>query len=101
MTLYKTSWTTYQVARRLVTIKYAAMPNLLANAPVFPEFIQDAATPDNLAEAARALLADPTRRAAIRERLARIVAALGGPGASDRAAAAVLDLLAPCAAPPS
>jgi len=93
VTFYKTSWTTYQFAKRLVTVAYAAMPNVLANAPVFPEFIQHAATPDNLADAARALLADPARRNQIRQRLAQVVGSLGGPGASDRAAAAILGIL--------
>jgi len=93
VTFYKTSWTTYQFAKRLVTVAYAAMPNILANAPVFPEFIQHAATPDSLADAARALLTDPARRAQIRQRLAQVVASLGGLGAGDRAAAAILDIL--------
>ena len=49
--LYKTSWSTWQIARRIVKVKYAAMPNLLADEEVFPEFIQGAATPDNIARA--------------------------------------------------
>lgn len=92
---YRTSWSTYQIAKRLVTVEYAAMPNLLANARIFPEFIQEAATPENLEAAARRLLADAALRAGIRERLAQVVATLGGPGASDRAAAAILELLSP------
>jgi lipid-A-disaccharide synthase len=91
---YRTSWGTYQIAKRVVTVQYAAMPNLLANAAVFPEFIQEAATPENLASAARGLLTDAPRRAAIRAQLATIVASLGPPGASDRAAAAILQLAA-------
>ena len=61
--LYKTSWSTPGNGRRIVKVKYAAMPNLLAGEEVFPEFIQDAATPENLAQAALELLRDePTRR---------------------------------------
>ncbi len=88
--LYKTSWATYQVGRRLATVEYMAMPNLLAGAVVFPEFIQDAATPGALATAAGELLRDPVRRRAARERLFRLREELGGPGASARAAAAIL-----------
>ena len=91
--LYKTSWVTWQIARRIVTVKYAAMPNLLADEPIFPEFIQDAATPLNLANAAMALLRDEPWRAGIKTRLAEIVARLGPPGAATRAADAVLSLL--------
>jgi lipid-A-disaccharide synthase len=73
-----------------VKVKYLAMPNLLAEAAIFPEFIQSAATPENIANAALALLEDEKRRAEVRTHLARIVESLGAPGASRRAARAIL-----------
>jgi lipid-A-disaccharide synthase len=91
--LYKTSWTTWQIARRLVKVKYGAMPNLLANEEVIPEFIQDAATADNLTQAALELLRDAARRTRVKARLADIVTSLGAPGAARRAAKAVLETL--------
>ena len=91
--LYKTSWSTWQIARRIVKVKYGAMPNLLANEEVFPEFIQDAATPENIARAALELLRDEGRRARVKTRLAEIVASLGGPGAARRAAKAIVETL--------
>jgi len=91
--MYKTSWTTYQLARRIIKVNYLAMPNLLAGEQVFPEFIQDAATPQNLARAASDLLADPTRRSEIKTKLTRVIASLGPPGASQRAAHAILSVL--------
>ena len=91
--LYKTSWFTWQIAKRIVTIKYAAMPNLLANEEVFPEFIQDAATPANIAKAGLELLRDEARRQRLKVRLAQIVSSLGPPGAADRAAKEVLAAL--------
>jgi lipid-A-disaccharide synthase len=91
--LYKTSWSTWQIAKRIVKVKYAAMPNLLANEEVFPEFIQDAATPDKLARAALELLRDDSRRARVKARLSEIVASLGRPGAPARAAKAILETL--------
>jgi len=91
--LYKTSWSTYWVGRNLVTVKYLAMPNLLAGEAVFPEFIQGAANAPNLACAALELLNDAPRRAAIRGKLAPGVESLGGPGASERAAQAICRLL--------
>jgi lipid-A-disaccharide synthase len=87
--LYKTSWSTWQIAKRIVKVKYAAMPNLLADEEVFPEFIQGAATSDNLTRAAVELLRDAPRRARIRARLAEIAASLGHPGAARRAAKAI------------
>jgi len=91
--LYQTSWPTYLVARNIATVEFLAMPNLLAGEVVFPELIQHHATPQNIAREALALLSNPDRREQIRARLARVVAALGGAGASDRAAAAVLSLM--------
>lgn len=90
--LYKTSWTTYFLARQLVKVKYLGMPNLLANEPVFPEFIQGAATAENLARAALDLLTGP-RREEVKLKLADIRGRLGTPGASRRAAQAILGLL--------
>jgi len=91
--LYKTSWSTYQIAKRLVKVRYLAMPNLLANEEVYPEFIQDAATAENIVKAALELLQDDARRARIKGKLAEIIAALGGLGASRRAAKAIWSLL--------
>jgi lipid-A-disaccharide synthase len=91
--LYKTSWSTWQIARHIVKVKYAAMPNLLANEEVFPEFIQGAASPENIARAALELLRDEGRRARVKSRLAEIVASLGGPGATRRAAHVIVETL--------
>ena len=91
--LYKTSWLTYQIGKRLVTVKYMAMPNLLAGEPVFPEFIQNDATPQKISRAAIEFLRDEPRRNRTKTRLREIVASLGGPGASARAARVIADLL--------
>jgi lipid-A-disaccharide synthase len=91
--LYMTSWSTWQIARHIVKVKYGAMPNLLADEEVFPEFIQDAARPESIARAALELLRDQGRRAKVKARLAEIVASLGGPGATQRAAHVILETL--------
>ena len=90
---YKTSWPTYFIGRQIVSVKYLAMPNLLADASIFPEFIQHEAAPENIARAALELLKSPSRRREIQARLKQIVISLGGPGASGRAADAVMRLL--------
>jgi lipid-A-disaccharide synthase len=93
VTLYKTSWLTYQIARHIITVKSLTMPNLLAGETVYPEFIQNDATPENLANATLELLQDESRRAKIKAQLTKIVASLGEPGAAGRAANAVLSIL--------
>jgi lipid-A-disaccharide synthase len=92
VTLYKTSWLTYQIAKHLITVKSLTMPNLLAAETVYPEFIQYDATPENLAGAALELLRDQTRRGKIKAQLEKIISSLGEPGATKRAATAVLSL---------
>ena len=90
--LYKTSWSTYQIAKRIITVNYLAMPNLLANAPVFPELVQNDADAIKVSAAALELLDNHARRKKIREDLDRIAASLGKPGAVGRAAEAILSL---------
>ncbi len=90
--LYKTSALTYAIGRQIVSVKYLAMPNILAGKALFPEFIQGEATPRNIAGAALELLENPARRGEIRAALREVIATLGGPGATERAAAAILCL---------
>ncbi len=91
--LYKTSWITYQIGKRIVTVNFLAMPNLLAGKEVFPEFVQDAATGQNIAAAALNLLRNPGRRVEMQSQLGDVVASLGVAGANARAAKAVWSLL--------
>ena len=90
VTLYKTSWFNYEIAKRIVTVKWATMPNILANEEVFPEFIQNTATPEAISGAALELLQNESSRMKIKTQLAEIVSSLGEPGAAGRAAAAIL-----------
>ena len=46
---YKMKPFTYWLAKRLVKTDYISLPNLLANAPLVPELIQEACNPENLA----------------------------------------------------
>jgi lipid-A-disaccharide synthase len=92
VTLYKTSWVTYEIAKRIVTVKSLTMPNILAGEEIYPEFVQGDATPENISRASLELLQDEARRTKIKSQLAKIVSSLGEPGAAGRAAAAILSL---------
>ena len=92
VTLYKTSWFTYEIARRIVTVKSLTMPNILAGEEIYPEFVQGDATPENISHAALELLQNESRRTKIKSQLAKIVSSLGEPGAAERAATAILSL---------
>lgn len=89
---YKTSWPTYFIGKQIITVKYLAMPNLIADEPIYPEFVQQTATPENIAAAAAELLRDKKRRAAVQGKLAGVIASLGRSGAPQRAAEAILSL---------
>lgn len=89
---YKTSWPTYFIGKQIITVNYLAMPNLIADEPIYPEFVQQTATPENIAAAALELLRDEKRRAAVQGKLAGVIASLGKPGAPERAAESILSL---------
>jgi lipid-A-disaccharide synthase len=89
---YKTSWPTYFIGKQIVTVQYLAMPNLIADEAIYPEFVQDAATPENISRAALDLLRDEKRRAEVQGKLTGVIASLGKPGAANRAAAAIVSL---------
>jgi lipid-A-disaccharide synthase len=56
------------LARRRGTIPWAGLPNVLANAPVVPEFLQEAVTPAALADALEFQLCDEANRRQLVER---------------------------------
>lgn len=90
--LYKLSPLTYRLGRPFVKVDTFGMANLIAGRRVVPELIQDDCTPEKIAAEAVSLLADTTRSEAMRRDLAEVRARLGKPGASKRAAAAVLEV---------
>ena len=65
----------------------------LANEQIYPELIQQEATAERIAEEALNLLNDGSRRSAIKTKLRTVVQSLGPPGASFRAAQAIVNLL--------
>jgi len=91
--IYKVSWMTYLAGRLLIRVKYLGMPNVLADREIVPEFIQHRARVGVLAKAVATLLSDSERRERMSSELDESVARLGGRGASERAARAVLHLL--------
>jgi lipid-A-disaccharide synthase len=92
VTLYQKPLLHLAITLGIITVKSLTMPNLLAGAEIYPEFLQKDARPENIAQAALELLENESRRQEIRSQLAGIIASLGGPGACDRAARAILSL---------
>jgi len=90
---YKVAPLTYWLVKRMLKVPYCSQPNLLSGEAVVEEFIQDAATPENLARGIMKLLEHPELTAGLRERFAAIHHTLRK-DASKEAAAAVLELVA-------
>jgi len=88
--VYRMSPLSYQLARRLVRLDSIGMVNLIAGENIVPELVQDAFTPDAVAREAVSMLTDRARAARVRQGLASVRQRLGGPGASRRAAEAIL-----------
>ncbi|HEX7138682.1 MAG TPA: lipid-A-disaccharide synthase [Vicinamibacterales bacterium] len=88
--VYRVSPISYQLLRRLVRVDAIGMVNLIAGEKIVPELVQDAFTPEAVAAEAVSLLTNQDRAARMRDGLARVRARLGAPGASGRAAEAIL-----------
>ena len=58
---YKIGKWSYRLMRRLAYLPWVGLPNVLAGREVVPEVLQDAATPQALADALDGWLADPAR----------------------------------------
>lgn len=89
--VYRLSRMTWLLAKLLVQIQYAGLPNILLGKEVTPELLQDAVNPEAISKAALAWLTDEeARQKNIRELLA-VREALGAGGAVVRTARLVLD----------
>ena len=93
--VYRTSAVSHAIARMLVRIPWICLVNIVAGAGVVPELLQEQVTPERLESEASALLDSPERASQMRRELARVASLLGPPGASDRAADAVLSAIEP------
>ncbi len=85
---YRVNPVTAAIVRRLVRVPFASLVNLLAERRVVPEYLQEAATPQALAEGLHALLADDTSAATQRAGFAEVLAKLRPPEGLPSAAAA-------------
>ena len=88
--IYKVHPLTYAVGKRVVKVKYLSIINVMADEAIVPEFLQDELQPSAVAQEGLELLNNIPRRETMKRRVAEVVATLGEPGASKRAAEAIL-----------
>jgi len=91
--VYRVSNLTALLAKPLIRTKYFGMVNLIAEREVAPELIQDNFQSEKIAREIQQLL-EPARSAKAHADLAEVRRRLGPPGAVERAAEAILALLA-------
>ena len=90
--VYRLAPLTYRLGKPFVRVTTYAMANLVAGRRVVPELIQDAFTPEAVAAEALDILTNGVRASRMRTELREVRQALGGAGASARAARAVLEV---------
>ncbi|NLN29234.1 MAG: lipid-A-disaccharide synthase [Firmicutes bacterium] len=88
--VYKLSSVSYGIAKRLVRIRHVALPNIVAGKEIVKELLQDAVTPQAIADAVRPLFHDAEAVRRMRQDYADVVRRLGRQGAVERAAKVVL-----------
>jgi lipid-A-disaccharide synthase len=91
--VYKESFINWHTLGRLINTEHYGLVNLVAGERLAPELMQNDFTGDTLAAELLKLL-DPTRNAATRARLRAATHGLGAGGASQRAAEAILRVIA-------
>lgn len=87
--VYRGTWLSFQIARRLIKVPYISLVNLILHKPAVPELIQDEFTPARTVQVLRDLMR-PERHAAMQADYAALQAMLGEHGASQRAAEVIL-----------
>ena len=92
--VYRLSALTYRIGKPFVKVDTYAMANLVAGRRVVPELIQQDFTPQRVAEETISFLTDSARYDAVRAALREVRAKLGAPGATGRAAVAILEVAA-------
>lgn len=90
---YRLSGWTYALAQHLVRVPHVGLVNLVLGRRAVPELIQRDFTPERVAARALELLASRRDVERVRNDLAEVRPALGRPGASERAAAEVAEVL--------
>jgi len=83
----------YAIAKRLVKIKYISLVNLILDRHAVTELIQHELNVDRLSAELNQLLHNDQRRESMKRNYSELRTVLGGPGASDRTATAMLKII--------
>jgi lipid-A-disaccharide synthase len=82
---YKGSWVSYQIAKRIITLKYISLVNLIMDEEVVTELIQDDCSTKRISEELKKIL-ESKYRASLLLKYDVLEEKLGGIGASNKTA---------------
>ena len=88
--VYRASWISYQIAKRLIQVPYISLPNLIAEHQVVRELIQNDFSSIKLREELNRLLSDLAYRKTILEGYTQIRSKIGEGSASQQTAQLIL-----------
>ncbi len=80
LVVYRTSGFSHFVAKTLVRLRWISLVNIVADAEIVPEILQERLTAENLEREGEAILSSPGRAEAMKAGLARVAEALGRRG---------------------
>lgn len=87
---YKTTWVSYEIAKRLIAVPFISLVNLVANREVVNELIQNDFSVASVTRELQAILPGGAKRQAQLAGYEEIKQLMGGPGASERAGTAMV-----------
>ncbi|MBN9283945.1 MULTISPECIES: lipid-A-disaccharide synthase [unclassified Flavobacterium] len=90
--LYKGNWISYQIAKRIITLKYISLVNLIMDKEVVTELIQGDCNPKKIKQELSKLL-EPNHRAKLLKEYDLLEEKLGGEGASEKTAQLIINNL--------
>ncbi len=91
---YKASNISYQIAKRLVKLKFICLVNLIMDKEVVKELIQNDLTPENITSELKKILFDPVKKERIKEDYGQLKQLLSeGGNASKNAAESIYDFV--------
>ena len=91
--IYKVSPISFMMGRALVRVPHIGLVNLVAGRQLVPEFVQNAASAENISSAVADMLADRVQLTHLKKQLLALRDVMGGAGASDRVAQLALGML--------
>ncbi len=91
--IYKVNQLSYELGKRLISVPFISLVNLIAEKEIVPELIQHEALPEKIAGKMRSLLDKPETYIEICHELRDLKTKLGKAGAPARAAAAIITVM--------